>query len=194
MDDFEKWIENERRLDEIKRQKFLKLVSDTVGHDGRLVFNLLTLKVAQRYELEMFDLMDIDYTPCWKIAKHYVDSDDIDLGFEEWLYSEDAPLLMRLSSIGKVFPELKEIAKNDRHIVKLANELYGLELKVDDCGYTRFVYAYRFNFNSFTPLDLKRVKELKVEIGFCKKYGLDCTSLEDQVKECGLTMEMLEVI
>lgn len=189
MDDFEAYIKQSEDRRALKNEKFFKLVADTIGHDGRLISELLALKVAERFDIN-FD--GVAYTPCYKIANHYIMNDDIEIGFVEWLYCDDAPFLKPLYRIGKYFPELKPFAKNDREIVRLANKVYGLELKVDDDWYTEYVYAYGLDFNSFTPVDLEKVNELKREIDFCKKYGLETEELEGKLSEYGLTEEILK--
>ena len=188
MDDFEKYLTHSEARRNLKREKHFKLVSDTVGHDGRLLLELLSLKVAQRFNI---DLEGIQYTPCYKLANHYILNDDINMDFVEWLYCEDAPFLKPLYEIGMFFPEFKGIAKNNHEIVDLANKVYGLDLIIDNDWYTEFVYCFSINFNKFIPIDFERVSELKQEIGFCRKYGLDYSSLKMEVEKLGLTVEKL---
>jgi len=187
MDDFEAWEKQYEARRNLERQYHTKLISDTVGHDGELLFELLTMKVAQRFGL-LHDCYE--YSPCYKIVNHYVNS-DVTLGFSEWLYSDNAPFVCPTHKIGKYFPEFKKIGKSDRDVVKLANKIYGLDLKVDGCGYESYVYAYSLDLDSFVPIDLEKVKELKQEIGFCKKYGLETDKLEDKLSDYGVSYEAL---
>lgn len=187
MDDIEAYMRKLEQVDDWKRWKFHKLVGDTVGHDGELLMELLTMKVAKRFGVRD----DYEYSPCYRIVHHYMVS-DIDMRFKDWLYCDDAPFLKPLSSIGRIFPEFKEFARDDRHIVDLANRIYGLDLKVDIDWYTHYVYSYSLNFNDFIPIDYGKVKELKAEIDFCRKYGLDYSELEQELVDMGLCLEELE--
>lgn len=186
MDDFEEWDRQYEARRRLKRQYHTKLICDTVGHDGELLFEMLTWTVDLR-----FDLLHYQSTPSYKIVNHYVNS-DITMGFREWLYCDDAPFICPLDKIGRYFPEIKSIAKNDYGVVKLANKLYGLDLKVDGDMFEPFVYAYSLDFNSFVPIKLEEIKDLKQEISFCKKYGLQTQELEDKLSDYGLSLEELE--
>ena len=186
MDDFEAWERQYEARRQLKRQYHTKLISDTVGHDGELLFELLTMKVNQRFRLEHYQC-----TPSYKLVNFYVTS-DITLGFNEWLYCDYAPFICSLDEIGRYFPEIKSIAKHDREVVKLANRLYGLDLKLDDDMFEPFVYAYSLDFNSFTHIKLDEIKELKQEISFCNKYGLQTQELESKLSDYGLSLEDLE--
>lgn len=189
MDDFELYIKQSEDRRALKNRKFFKLVSDTIGHDGRLLSELMALKVAERFGI---DFHGVAYTPCYKLANHYIMNDDIEMGFVEWLYCDDAPFLTSLYKIGKYFPEFKEIAESDKEIVELANKFYGLDLKIDGDWYTEYVYSFSLNFNSFTPIKMDEVVELKREISFCKKYGLETEELEGKLAEYGLPEEILK--
>lgn len=189
MDDFELYIKQSEDRRALKNQKFYKLVSDTIGHDGRLLSELLALKVAERFDID-FD--GVAYTPCYKLANHYILNDNIDIGFVEWLYCDDAPFLKPLHRIGKYFPEFKEITSSDKEIVELANKFYSLDLKIDGDWYTEYVYSFSLNFNNFTPIKMDEVVELKREISFCKKYGLETEELEGKLAEYGLPEEILK--
>ena len=189
MDDFELYIKQSEDRRALKNQKFYKLVSDTIGHDGRLLSELLALKVAERFDID-FD--GVAYTPCYKLANHYILNDNIDIGFVEWLYCDDAPFLKPLHRIGKYFPEFKKITESDKEIVELANKFYNLDLKIDDDWYTEYVYSFSLNFNNFTPIKMDEVVELKREISFCKKYGLETEELEGKLAEYDLPEEILK--
>lgn len=188
MDDFEEWENQYEARRRLKRQYHTKLICDTVGHDGELLFELLTMKVNQRFHLEHYQC-----TPSYKLVNHYVNS-DITIGFNEWLYCDYAPFICPLHKIGKYFPEIKSIGKKDYEVVKLANKLYGLDLKLDNDIFEPFVYAYSLDFNSFVPINLDEIKSLKEEISFCKKYGLETEELEDKLSDYGLSIEELGVL
>ena len=187
MDDIEIGLKKYEDRRALKSQMKFKLIADTMGHDGRLIWELMSLKVAQRFGIGLDNVM---HSPCHLIALHYIESEDIGLDFVEWLYCDNAPFLKPLHKIGKYFPELKPFAKDDREIVRLANKVYGLELKVDEDWYTEYVYAYGLDFNSFTPVNLGEVNELKREIDFCKKYGLETGELEEKLSDYGLPVDI----
>lgn len=188
MDDFEAWEKQYEARRNLERQYHTKLISDTVGHDGELLFELLTMKVAQRFGM-LHD--SFEYSPCFKIVNHYINN-DVTLGFSEWLYSDKAPFVCPTHMIGRYFPEFKRLGKSDYQVVKLANKVYGLDLKLDDCGFTSYVYAYELDLDSFTPINFKEVQALKQEIMFCKKYGVATVDLEDKLGNYGLSLEELE--
>lgn len=187
MDDFEEWENQYEARRRLKRQYHTKLISDTVGHDGELLFELLTMKVAQRFGL-LYDRYE--YSPCYEIVNHYVNS-DVTLGFSEWLYSDNAPFVCPIHKIGRYFPEFKKLGKSNYDVVKLVNKVYGLDLKVDDYGYVSYVYTYSLDLDSFVPIDMEKVKELKQEIDFCRKYGLETEELEDKLSDYGLSVKEL---
>ena len=189
MDDFESYIKQSEDRRALKNQKFFKLVSDTIGHDGRLISELMALKVAERFDID-FD--GVAYTPCYKLANHYIMNDDIEMGFVEWLYCDDAPFLKPLYRISEYFPEFKEITESDKEIVELANKFYNLDLKIDGEWYTKYVYSFSLNFNNFTSIKMDEVVELKREISFCKKYGLETEELEGKLAEYGLPKGLLK--
>ena len=57
-----------------------------------------------------------------------------------------------------------------------------------------YVYSYSFDFNSFTPISMDEVKEIKAEIKFCEKYGLDHNELDEKLSSFNLSKEVLEMI
>lgn len=185
MDDFETYLKESEDRESLRREKFFKLVSDTVGFDGELIYKLLCYRVDKRFKL-------IDsYAPTYKIVNHYIEN-GIDMPFEEWLYCADAPFIVALYNIGRIFPEFKGIAKSDYQIVSLANKIYGLDLHIEyDCCATEYVYAYSFNFNSFTPIDVDDILSTKKEIEFCEKYGIEHKELDEKLSSFGVDVEEL---
>lgn len=184
----EEYIKRQHDIKHMKREKYFKQINDNIT-DGSLILKGMSLIVAQRYGISQ-DLEDI--SPCWKIAEHYIFNDEIECGFEEWLHSEKAPFLTPLYKIGIYFPEFKKITDDDYRIVELANKYYNLDLVIDDDWYSGYVYAFSFDFNSFTPINLDEVVELMKEISFCKKYGLETKELEGKLSEYGLPEEMIK--
>ena len=65
-------------------------------------------------------------------------------------------------------------------------------MKIDGYGYESYVYAYSLDLDSFVPIDLEKVKELKQEIDFCRKYGLETDELEDKLSDYGVSVKELE--
>lgn len=185
MDSFDKEMEEYRREQELERQKFLDKCVSKID-DGELAYSLLVLAVCERFKL------DVRYPPsvAYIMVEHFVEN--VEEPFNEWVNKNDAPFIRPFSSLKKIFPEFKGIAKNDYGIVKLANEIYNLDLDYDfDADY---VYSFSFDFNSFVPLDMNEIKNLKTEIMFCEKYNIDCSSLKEQLMGYGLTEEQLELI
>ena len=185
MDSLDNAMEEYHREEEEKRQKFLGKCLDKIS-DGERAYHLLVLAVCERFEL------DIDFIPsvAYIMVEHFVKN--VDESFNEWVTKNDAPYVRPFSSLRKIFPEFKGIAKNGYEIVKLANEIYNLDLDYDfDADY---VYSFSFDFNSFTPINMNEIKELKTEISFCRKYGIDCTKLEEQLMGYGLNKDQLDLI
>ena len=57
-----------------------------------------------------------------------------------------------------------------------------------------YMYSFSFDFNSFTPLNIDEVRKLKLEIDFCKKYGIDYSDLEKKFLEYGLDESQIELL
>lgn len=186
MDEFEEYIRKSEDRRELKRQKYFKQIADNV-RDGALILKGMSLIVAQRFGVSADEE---EYSPCWRIAEHYAFSDDIECNFVEWLHCDDAPFLCYLFNIVDYFPEFKGIAKSNKEIVKLANQVYGLDLEIEDY-YHDYVYSFSLNFNSFVPIDLKKLIDLKQEIDFCRKYGLETEELESKLEDYGVSYEAL---
>ncbi|MBP5423052.1 MAG: hypothetical protein J6Y78_11480 [Paludibacteraceae bacterium] len=174
MDEYEKRYNYER-------QQYVKLIADTFSNDGELIFEMVVNMIAKRFGVDK-------YAPIGELLDYYIEN--VDMSLNEWLFCDNAPLLIRLDDVGKIFYEFKGIAENDFKIVELANKTYGLDLHIDyNYGSPSYVYAFEFNFNSFTPIDVKRLYNLKKEIEFCEKYGAEPKfSLTDEEKRI---MEML---
>ena len=165
MDDIEMGLMEYEKRHRLEREYTLKNISDSIKGDHELIYTMLCDTIAKRYEVD-------NYAPVYKIIKYF--TDNVDMKLMDWLYSDNAPLIIPTHKIGKVFPEFKEIAKNDYKIVELANKVYNLDLQIDyDCCTGGHVYAYEFNFNSFTPINISKLKEMKQELEFCKKYGIE---------------------
>lgn len=187
VEDIEIWLMELEARRELKRQKHFKQIADSI-RDGNIILKGMSLIVAQRFGV---DIDEEEHSPCWIIADHYIFNDDLDCGFMDWLYCENAPFLCRLSDVGKYFPEFRGVAKSNREIVDYANKSYGLDLKIDTDWYNGYVYSFSLNFNDFIPIDLEKVMGLKQEIDFCKKYGLETEELEGKLEDYGVSYEAL---
>lgn len=187
MDNLEQRLNEYRAKKEQERQKFFKKCSEKV-RDGEFIYRMLSLYIAKRYDIDTdFQLPD----PIYIILNHYVENVDEDI--EEWLHKDNAPLLRNGNEIKKIFPEIAEITKNNRKIVEIANQLYGLNLVYyKDMLGIPYLYSLEFDFNSFTPINIKEIKDLKSEIKTLKKYNVDTTDLENKLKEFDLTEEQIE--
>ncbi len=188
-------IDNEmseyRQKREAERQTFMEKCLSTIK-DGEFAYYLLILYVCKRYNI------DTDYNIpyfAYNIVEYYINK-GIEVPFSEWLNQDDAPLVRSVKELPKIFPEFKTLAKDEHDYVELANSIYGLELELDgdkhlhDCA--EYVYAYKFDFNSFTPINIDELKELLRELQFCKKYNIDTTELENRINEYGFTEEQIK--
>lgn len=179
MDDIEMGLMEYEKMRKAEREYKLKVIADSIKGDYELIYTMLCKAIAERYDVD-------EYAPVYELIKHYMEN--VDMKLMDWLYSDKAPLLVPTHKIGKVFPEFKGIAKNDFEIVKLANKVYNLDLQVDyDCCTGGYVYALEFDFNSFTPIDIQKLKDLKMELEICRKYGVepdfDVTDEEKRIME-----------
>ncbi len=169
------YLEIDRRYS-YERGKYLKLVVDSVKNDSEFIYTMLCDRVAKRFEID-------NYASCISdIIKHYVEN--VSMDFNEWLYCDDAPLIIRLSAIKGMFPEFAQLGKSDYEIVNIANKMYGLDLHIDyDCCGDSYVYAFSFNFDSFTPLCVGDISDIKKEMEFCEKYGIEHAKLDEKVSK-----------
>lgn len=178
-DDFECEMSKYEQMRNYEREQYVKLIADTFSSDGELIFEMVVEKIAKRFGVDR-------YAPIGALIDHYIEN--VDMPLNEWLYCDNAPLIIGLDDIGKIFYEFKGIAENDFKIVELANKTYGLDLHIDyNYGSPSYVYALEFDFNSFTPIDVKRLYNLKKELEFCEKYGAEpkfsLTAEEERIME-----------
>ncbi len=185
MDTFDEFMSEYEKEREIERQNFLSKCLDKVD-GGEFAYDLLVLAVCKRFKLDVNFIPSVAYI----MVEYFVDN--VEESFYKWVNRNDAPFIRPFYNLKKIFPEFAELVDDDREIVKLANEIYGLDLDYDfDADY---VYSFSFDFNSFTPLNIKEIKDLKNEIQFCKKYGVDCNELEEKLLGYGLNEEQLELL
>ena len=193
MDDFEKYLQENREEQEREQQAFFKKCHNKID-SGELIYHLLGFSLCERFKL---DLRYNGEPPSvvWALVNYYVD--EIDEDWTDWLCNDNAPLIRPISQLKKIFPELAIITDDEEEIVDLANKLYGLEIKTDyDCcsNYSEYFYAYSFNFNNFEPLPIDEIKAIKNERDVLSKYGYDTTELDKELSLYGLSDEELEAI
>lgn len=192
MDNFEKYLEEKRKKEEEERREFFKKCSDKI-RNGELIYRLLGFGLCERFKLKL-EYNGHPPSVVWPLVYYYVD--EVDEDWETWLWGDDAPLIKTISETKRIFPELVKIYDDIEDIVELANKLYGLELKLDYDCYDRseYVYAYSFNFNTFKPLMVDEIKELKDEREVLLKYGYNTDELDEKLSGYGLTEEELGAI
>jgi hypothetical protein len=190
MDDFDKYIEEKRRKEKEERLAFLKKCANKVKDNDSLIYRLLALGLSQRFKIKLRWDGEPQYV-VHPILKYYAENIDID--WDEWLESDDAPMIKQIGEVKRILPELVEITDDESEIVDLANKLYGLELYTDEdcCNSAEYFYAYSFDFNTFKPINVKEIKELKIEKEVLSKYGYDTTGIDEKLAGFGLTEEQL---
>lgn len=168
-----------------KRKKFLSKCLSKID-DGEFACELLVLAVCKRFKL------DSRYPPsvAYIMVDYFVEN--IDESFPDWVNKSNSPFIRRFGDVKKLFPEFKGIAKNEREIIELANQVYNLDLDYD--WEEEYVYSFSFDFNSFTPINVSEIKALKTEIDFCKKYNIDYSSLEEKILSYGLDESKLDLL
>ena len=164
-------------------------------NDGEFIYHLLGLALCERFKLKLRYDGEPPYV-VWGIVNHYVDN--IDMDWVEWLTSDDAPFIRPVGQLKRIFPELAKIYNNETEIVELANKIYGLDLHLDNEGcyhdYPEYVYSLSFDFNSFKPLPIEEIKDIKTEKETLNKYGYDVSELDKKLSSYGLTEDELELI
>ena len=188
MDDIEKAMMEYQLKKEEKRKQFLQKGLDKMT--GELAYQSFALLICNRFELDrryhgICGLPDVAYI----FAEHFIK--EVDEPFTEWINKNDAPFIRPLKEARKIFHEF-DFLKDNVEIVELANKLYGLDLEVD--YEEEYMYTFSLDFNSFTPVDITGLKELKEEIRVLEKHGVECDELKEQLADYGLTSEQLELI
>ena len=87
-----------------------------------------------------------------------------DCSFEEWLRSDNGPIVRWGSDIRKLFPELAMISNDKFEIAKMATKFYGVKIELDWDG--EYMYSLEFNFKEINPKRVKmdEVKEMMKDI------------------------------
>lgn len=154
-----------------------------------LIYSMCALRIMQRFKLSM-EWNNKPPRVCYKILNYYVNN--IDEDFEEWLLKNDAPLVRPLSHLRKIFPELVlDEQITIREIVDLANKIYGVDLHICD---NEYIYSYSFDFNSFKPIPVKEIHDIKQKIRILNKYDVDTSALKAQINKYGLPDEIVRCL
>lgn len=112
------------------------------------------------------DILDIGkhYTwcdPVYAIVNHFFDNDMYkEMSLEDWLYSDDGPVIFSLFDMKKIFPEFALVCRSEHEIVDAANEKYNLSLEIRE----NYVWSLSFNWNSFTPIPVETVRQKIMEV------------------------------
>lgn len=189
--DIEDIMSDYEKKRQMEYERFMNKCASKIT-DGDLIYRLLALGICKRFKLKL------DYTcsppdVVYAILNHYVE--EVDEDFEEWLNKEDAPMIRRASELKRIFPEIASFTESNREIVEVANEIYGLNLELYSERYEEeYIYSLSFDFNSFVPIDISRIREIKEELAFCKKYGVENPEMEEELKSFGLSDEQLDKI
>ena len=193
MDDIDKAMEEYRRKEEEERLAFLRRCHEKVKDDDDTVYLGLSYILAHRFRIREAYHGSGFHNVVYILLNYYVDHVEED--FMTWLHKDDGPFVKTPDEIKKIFPEFKCITSKAREIVELANQMYGLDLKYDSNEYYgTYIYSFSFDFNSFTPIDMVEVVELKNEISVLQKHNIDTTALEEKLNNYGFTAEQLEMI
>lgn len=192
MDSFDDVMREFEKKEEEKRLAFLKKGADKIRDDNNLLYRLMALHLSQRFKLGL-DWNNEPHRVVYSVLNYYIDN--IDEPWEEWLNKNNAPIIRPIKEIKKYFPELKQISNDEKEIIKIANEIYGLSIETDYNGFdTNYFYAYELDFNSFTPINVKEIKKLKTEKIVLAKYGYDTSEIDEKLNSFGLTEEQIEVL
>lgn len=166
---------------------FMQTCADKI-RNGELIYRAMALFIAQRFNVKIPTYGDVD-AGVYYILNHYVEEVDEDL--ETWLNKDDGPMIRPVKDLKRIFHEFKFI-EDDYKLVRTVNEIYGLDLEIDENG--EYFYTLSFDFNSFTPIDVNGVHEIKRDIEVLKKYGHPTDELEAMLAEYGLDPEIMEVL
>lgn len=166
-------------------ETFMKTCSEKIN-DGELIYRAAAFFVAKRFGVEIPSYGDMDGS-VYHILNHYIENVDED--FETWLNKEDGPMIRPMKQLRKIFPEFS-FMETDSEILDAANKIYGLDLDyIED-----YFFSLSFDFNSFTPINVKEVHDIKKDIEVLKKYGHPTDELEEKLNSFGLDPEILEAI
>ena len=193
VEDIEVTMEKIRQQREEERLNFLKEGGDKVRNDDELLYEMTALFIQDRFEIKDTWCHRIPEV-VWRVTDHYYEK--VNEPLHKWLRKNDSPIIKTVNEFKRMFPELSGLCSDTLDMVELANNLYDLKLKTDYDGIDdpEYVYSYNFDFSSFTPINLQKIKELKTEKCILAKYGYDTKEIDEQLNTFGLTEEQLEMI
>ena len=192
--DIDKYMEQVKLEEERQREKELQLFSNKVRFtDNETLYHAYLLLICERFNL-LFDY-NIPHV-AYLLLDYYIAN--VSESFMKWLYNTQGPFVRKGDEIKRIFHEIPY--ENLSDLIDSVNVLYNLDLHISDeydcCeGYgENYVYSFSFDFNSFTPINVKEIRELKNEIAVLEKYGYNVSSLEDKIQSYGLSEEQLDKI
>lgn len=191
-EDFEKELEEERRKEEEERLQSLKDCHEKFYrlNDGSFTYDCLVLMVCKRYNLNIDDIPNAAYG----VVNYYLDN-DIETSFHDYIYCDTAPMVKPVKKLREIFPEFN-FAEKPKQVVELANKIYGLDLEIVKDGMYggAHIFSPSFDFNSFTPIPVDKIHELKEEIKILEKYGSSTDKIKKELDEFELPEDVLELI
>lgn len=187
MMDIEEYMEEVRREEQESYDKFMGTCASKIT-SGELIYNCLALYIAKHFKVEIPTYGDID-GGVYHILNHYIE--EVDEDFEKWIHSDDGPFIRPIRDLRRIFYEFDSI-EDDKKLMDAVNEIYGLELHMDEDK--EYIYALSLDFNSFEPINVDGVHEIKRDIEILKKYGHPTDELEAKLAEYGLDPEIMEVL
>ena len=185
--DIDTYMEEKRSEEEKEYRRFMNSCKEKIT-DGDVIYRALALFIAKHFKIEIPEYGDID-GGVYAILNHYVRN--IDEDFEDWINKENGPMIRPMRDLRKIFKELNFI-KSDKKLMEKANRLYNLEMKMD--SERKYFYALQFDFNSFTPINVKKVHELKEDKRVLEKYGLPTDEVDKKLEELKIPQEIMEVL
>lgn len=187
MDDFEKAVAEMEAKREREYNKFMNTCRDKIT-SGDLIYRALALFIAKTFKVEIPSYGDIG-GGVYTILNHYIE--EVDEDFETWLTKDNGPMIRPIRDLKRIFKELDFIEDN-RELAKKANELYNLEIEIDHTE--EYMYALQFDFNSFTPIDVKKAYQLKEDKKILEKYGMPTDEVDKKLEELKIPQDIMEVI
>lgn len=152
----ERDMEAYRQEEEIEKNKFFSKCLRAIS--GRDAYKYFCSKVAETMDIkEHYDWCD----PVFIIVNYFFDNDMYkEMSLDDWLLSDNGPVIFSLFDMKKIFPEFKLICKNEHEIVHTANQKYSVDLKIIDS----YVYSLSFDWNSFEPIPVEDVRKKILEV------------------------------
>lgn len=184
--DIDEYMEQCRLEEEKEYQIFLNKFKEKTDN-LETTYHAYLLLICQRYNLTYeYGIPNVAH----KLLDYYIENVDED--FDTWLHKNDAPFVRTSEEVQKIFHEIP--SKSLVNLVNTVNSLYGLDLVISDEYFETYVYSYSFDFNSFTPINVDEIREIKNEISVLEKHGYDTSALETKLQTYGLSEDQLNNI